>query len=312
MRRVFDINPELRVARQFFDKAEIRHLFGYSWHFFLISVGDRINYLTDSIVIGISLGVAAVTPYSIALRLITYLRELVIEMTGVLMPAITHLHTTQDSGGVRELHIRATRYSALLSLPIGALFLVLGDNFIALWMGERFVTEERTHELLYVLTIGMVAHLIGSSTGTVLTGMGRHNIVARFSILQAVTNLIVTLILVKPLGLIGVALGTTISMSCFFVWSNFIFFKHYFKQPILFFLRHALTGALIAQVPFSALLLAIKWGTPPTSLGGFFLRAGAAFIIYGALTFSFCLSADERRTFGRITEKFNLSRLRRA
>ena len=174
------------------------------------------------------------------------------------------------------------------------------------------MTEERAHELLYALTIGIVVHLIGTPTGSVLTGMGRHDIVARFSILQALTNLIVTLILVKPLGLMGVALGTTISMCCFFVWSNFIFFKHYLEQPILYFLRHALTGALIALLPFSILLLAIKIWMPPTSLGGFFLRAGAAFMIYGALTFSLCLSADERRTFGRITDKFNLRRLRRA
>ncbi len=312
MKRVFEINPELRVARQFFDKEEMRRLFAYSSHFFLIAVGNRINFLTDSIVIGIFLSVAAVTPYSIALRLVTYLRELVIEMTGVLMPAITHLHITQATAGVRELHIRATKYAALLSLPVGALFLILGDSFIALWMGQRFVTEERAHELLYALTIGIVVHLIGTPTGSVLTGMGRHDIVARFSILQALTNLIVTLILVKPLGLMGVALGTTISMCCFFVWSNFIFFKHYLEQPILYFLRHALTGALIALLPFSILLLAIKIWMPPTSLGGFFLRAGAAFMIYGALTFSLCLSADERRTFGRITDKFNLRRLRRA
>ena len=76
MKRVFEINPELRVARQFFDKEEMRRLFAYSSHFFLIAVGNRINFLTDSIVIGIFLSVAAVTPYSIALRLVTYLREL--------------------------------------------------------------------------------------------------------------------------------------------------------------------------------------------------------------------------------------------
>ena len=304
LKRVYEINSGLCVARQFFDKEEMRRLFAYSSHFFLIAVGNRINFLTDSIVIGIYLSVAAVTPYSIALRLVSYLRELVIEMTGVLMPAITHLHTTKATEGVRELHIRATKYAALLSLPVGALFLILGDSFIGLWMGARFVTEYRAQDLLAALTIGIVVNLIGSPTGTVLTGLGRHDIVARFSILQALTNLAVTLILVKRLGLMGVALGTTISMCCFFVWSNFIFFKHYLKQPILSFASRSLTGAVMAQVPFAALLVAIKFWTPPTSLGGFFLRAGLAFLFYGVLTFFLCLGADERRTFARITEKF--------
>ncbi len=311
-KRAYDVNPGLRVARQFFDKDEIRRLFAYSSHFFLIAVGNKINFLTDSIVIGIFLSVAAVTPYSIALRLVSYLRELVIEMTGVLMPAITHLHTTKATEGVRELHIRATKYAALLSLPVGALFLILGDNFIALWMGQRFVTVNHTQDLLSALTIGIVVHLLGTPTGSVLTGLGRHDIVARFSILQALTNLVVTLILVKPLGLMGVALGTTISMCCFFVWSNYIFFKHYLQQPILIFVRRALIGAIIAQVPFSALLLAIKIWMPPSTLGGFFLRVGVAFIFYGVLVFLLCLSADERHTFGRVTEKFGLRRRRPA
>jgi O-antigen/teichoic acid export membrane protein len=312
LRCVYKINSELRVSRHFFDKAEMRRLFGYSSHFFLIAVGNRINFLTDSVVIGIFLSVAAVTPYSIALRLVTYLRELVIEMTGVLMPAITHLHTTQATEGVRELHIRATKYAALLSLPVAALFFILGDSFIGLWMGQRYVTQDHAQDLLYVLTVGILVHLIGTPTGSVLTGLGRHDIVARFSILQAITNLVVTLILVKRLGLIGVALGTAISMCCFFVWSNYIFFKRYLHQSIIIFVKKALIGALFAQLPFAALLLAIKIWIPPISLGGFFMRAGVAFVFYGVLIFVFCLSADERRTFGRITEKFGLRRLRRA
>jgi O-antigen/teichoic acid export membrane protein len=311
-RRVYGINPGLRVSRQFFDKEEMRRLFGYSSHFFLIAVGNRINFLTDSIVIGIYLSVAAVTPYSIALRLVTYLRELVVEMTGVLMPAITHLHATEATEGVRELHMRATKYAALLSLPVGALFFILGDTFIALWMGQRFVTIEHADVLLHILTLGIVVHLIGTPTGSVLTGLGRQDIVARFSILQAVTNLIVTLILVKPLGLAGVALGTAISMCCFFVWSNLIFFKHYLQQSLGNFVRRALSGALIAQVPFSLLLLAIKSWLPPASLGSFFLVTGASFLCYGVFAFALCLSDDERQTFGRITDRFGLRRLRRA
>lgn len=308
--RAYQVNPALRVARRFFDRDEIKRLFSYSSHFFLIAVGNRINFFTDSIVIGIYLSVAAVTPYSIALRLVTYLRELVIEMTGVLMPAITHLHATEATEGVRELHLRATKYAALLSLPVGLVFWILGDRFIALWMGERFITGDKAHILLYILTLGIVVHLIGTPTGSVLTGLGRHDVVARFSILQAVTNLIVTLILVKPLGLIGVALGTTISMCCFFLWSNIIFFKRYLQQPIVEFLRRALFGALMAQAPFAVLLVAIKRVMPPSSLGSFFLLVGIAFLIYGVLAFAFCLSHDEKQTFGRIKEKFGLRRAR--
>jgi O-antigen/teichoic acid export membrane protein len=301
LRAIYKINPGLKVAREFYDKAEMRHLFGQSSHFFLMAVGNRINYFTDSIVIGLYLSTAAITPYALALRLITYLRELVIEMTGVLMPAITHLHATEATDSVRELHVRATRYAALLTLPCGLLFWILGGDFLTLWVGPEYA---ESHYLLQILTFGIVLHLLATPTGSVLTGLGRHDIVARFSILQALTNLGVTLLLVKPLGLAGVALGTAVSMFCFVVWSLPVYFRHYLKQPLGSFLRRALLGPVLLQVPVAALLITIKTFVPPHSLALFFGQCGVLFAIYGALAYVLVLSPDEKRTFGGIVRRF--------
>lgn len=300
-RCVYRLNPALKVSREYFDKGEMRRLFGHSSHFFLIAVGNRINFMTDSIIIGLYLNAAAITLYSIPLRLVTYLRELVIEMTGVLMPAITHLHATEATEGVRELHVRATKYAALLCLPVALLFWVLGDRFISLWMGPGY--EEGAY-LLHILTIGIVALLIGTPTGSVLTGLGRHDIVARFSILQACTNLAVTLLLVKPLGLVGVALGTAISLGCFFVWSMLVYFRHYLKQPLAPFVLRALLGPLLLQLPFSLLLVSVRLWLMPTSLSAFFAISGVVFGLYGLLAFGSCLSRDEQKTFGGIARRF--------
>lgn len=303
IRCVYRLNPALKISREHFDRSELKQLFSYSSHFFLIAVGTRLNFFTDSIVIGFFLSAAAVTLYSIPNRLISYLRELVIEMTGVLMPAITHLHATEATEGVRELHRRCTKYVALLTLPVAAIFWILGDRFIRLWMGPGY---ENGFELLQILTIGIVAHLIGTPTGSVLTGMGRHDIVARFVILQAITNQVLSLLLVKPLGLTGIALGTTISMVCFFVWAQPVYFRHYLKQPLGLFVRSALLLPMIAQVPFIAILFAIKIWLPLNSLITFFLSITLALVPYSIIAALFCLGLEERRAFARIAGKFGI------
>lgn len=304
IRCVYRLNPALKISREYYDKGELKQLFSYSSHFFLIAVGTRLNFFTDSIVIGIFLSAAAVTLYSIPNRLISYLRELVVEMTGVLMPAITHLHATEATESVRELHRRCTKYVALLALPAAAIFWILGDRFIQLWMGSA--KYNAAFPLLQILTIGIVAFLIGTPTGSVLTGMGRHDIVARFAILQAVTNQVLSLLLVKSLGLTGIALGTTISMVCFFIWAQPVYFRHYLQQPLGLFLRSALLLPVLAQLPFIGILLAIKIWWPLNSLIVFFLSITLALIPYGVIAALLCLGHDERRAFARIAGKFGI------
>ena len=303
IRCVYRINPAIQIARVHFDRGEMRRLSGYSSYFFLIAIGHRINFMTDAIVIGIFLSAAAVTMYSIPNRLVMYLRELVIEMTGVLMPAITHLHIQEATARVRELHVRCTKYVVLLALPTAAIFWILGDSFITLWMGPGY---EEGFVLLQILTIGIVAHLLGTTTESVLIVRGRHAVVARVAILQALTNLLLSLFLVRRLGLVGIALGTTISMAAFFVWSQPVYFRHYLQQPLGAYLRQVALLPLLAQAPLVALLLAIKAWLLPTSLLMFFALTGLALLPYGVLAFLTCLGPDERRTFTQLAGKFGL------
>ncbi|MDQ3815296.1 MAG: flippase, partial [Armatimonadota bacterium] len=301
--RVFRINSDIHVAREHLDWQETRQLLGYSSHFFLITLGTQLNFVTDSIVIGLFLPTASVTLYFIANRLVTYLRDLVVEMTGVLMPAISDLHASQDDTRVRELHVISTKYTLLISLPVAAILLIMGDTFIALWIGPGYQTSAL---ILRILTIAIMAHLIGLPTASVLTGLGQHRVIARFTIAQALANLILSLLLVKPFGLRGVAMGTLISMVGFMLVTMPVYFRHYLKLPIGDYLRRSTLLPLAIQIPLLASLVFLKIYTSPASLLTFFGLVGIALIPYGVLAYTTCLSQVEKRAFSRLADKFGL------
>ncbi|MBV9868590.1 MAG: oligosaccharide flippase family protein [Abitibacteriaceae bacterium] len=305
------INPDIRITRGHLDWQEMRRLFSYSSFFFLIMVGNQINFLTDSIVIAAFLSTALVTAYSIANRLVSYLRELVIEMTGVLMPAVSSLDAGEDKSKVQELHILSTKYTLLLSLPLAAVFFILGDVFIERWMGSRYDMTAMSGLLLKVLTVAIIAHLVATPTGSVLTGLGKHQVVARFSIMQALTNLLLSLIFIKFLKgpesrLIGVALGTAASMVIFTLFALPIYIRQYLKVPLAPYLRQSMLLPVLIQPPYIALLLLLRHLAFPSSLWMFFGEIVLSLIPYGIMVFGVGMGQRERTAFLRLLSKSGL------
>lgn len=301
---VYGINPDIRIARAHLDWSEMRRLLGFSSFFFLIMVGNQINFLTDSIVIGSMLPVAvamtSVTIYNIANRLVSYLRDLVVEMSGVLMPAFSGLYAGNDHAKMQELHILNTKYTLLISLPLASVFFVLGDVFISVWMGPRYAESAR---LLNILTIAIIAHLAVNPTNGVLIGMGKHQIVAKFSIAQALTNLVVSILLVKTYGLIGVALGTAVSMIVFALISLPVYFHYHLKLSLGTYLRRAMLLPVVIQPLFAALLFAVARYARPFSIWSFFGEVALSFMPYGLLVYGVCMSPPEKQAFARLVSK---------
>src|SRR5262249_40668438 len=134
----YHLNPDIKIGRQYVSRDELKQLFGYSVWVFCIVVSRQIVFLTDSIVIGIFMTTSAITVYFIAGRLTGYLRLLISEMIGVLMPTTSDLNARNDQAGIQELLVTSTKYMLLIALPVCAVFIVLGGDFVMLWMGPGY------------------------------------------------------------------------------------------------------------------------------------------------------------------------------
>jgi O-antigen/teichoic acid export membrane protein len=312
MRQAYKLNPHIEIKREHFDKEQMRKLFGYSVFAFLMIVGKKLIFYTDAIVIGIFMPVAAVTLYSVANRLVTYLLQ-VSETMGVLTPTASDMGARNDQPAIKEMLILSTKYMLLIALPIAAVFFVLGDSFITLWMGQEYASSA---VILSILTISVLAHLLEMPAHTILLGLGKHKIVAQFTLAQSIVNLAMSIALVKPYGLKGVALGTTIPMVAFTFIALFIYLKNYLRIPVGEYVWRSMPAAFSIQAPFVALLFIIRvYGQPvmllerysrATSLLIFFAEIGAALLPYCVLVFAFCMSQTERRAVLKIADKFGL------
>ncbi|MGH9763428.1 MAG: lipopolysaccharide biosynthesis protein, partial [Blastocatellia bacterium] len=301
IRSAYRLNPNIKIARRYLDRRDLTKLFGYSFYAFAIVMGRQLIFYTDSIVIGLFLGTAMVTLYFVASRLVLYLRLLVSEMVGVLMPTTSDLGARDDQDGIRELLVISTKYMLLIAFPVAAVFFSIGGTFIALWMGPEYTSST---SVLTLLTIAMLAHFMEMPAHTVLLGLCKHRVVALFTLFQAVVNLGLSIILVRKMGIVGVALGTTIPMVGFTAVALVVYFRGFLKLPLGEYLRRSCIGPILVQIPFiAALILIVNW-RPPASLVSFFSEIGLALIPYSVVVLATCVSRNERMIFLRALQKF--------
>lgn len=185
-----------------------RSLYNYSIHVLVNNLGQKAIYYSDTMVIGIFLGPVQVTFFAIAGSLIEYLRRLMLISNNVLNPLVSDLEARSDSESIRTVVTTGARLSALLAFPIAAIYLILGRQFVGHWMGAEYASV--SGDVLAILCLGAALSTPQSTISNALYGISRHNIIARLRIVEALSNLALSLALVGTMGITGVALGTVV------------------------------------------------------------------------------------------------------
>jgi O-antigen/teichoic acid export membrane protein len=200
--------PEIRFHPRFVKKDRCRELLGYGIISFFIVISWMVVFNTDNIIIGLFLSTTAVTYYSIAGTLVSHLRGLINAIGVPLVPAVSHYDAQNDNEQVYRLYSRVSRYLFYFTAGICSMLLISGDDFIYLWMGPDFTS---TVHVLYILVVPSVLYLPQIAANSVMLGIGKHRTLFYLLISEAILNLILSLVLVRYLGIYGVALGTAIT-----------------------------------------------------------------------------------------------------
>ncbi|MDB5313391.1 MAG: hypothetical protein JWO38_7593 [Gemmataceae bacterium] len=201
--------PGLRVSWGRVDRETLRRVKGYSVDAFLAMLAGRITVQTGAIVVGGFLTAAAAAHYALAARLVELAKNLLRSATTTLTPAVSEREASGDLDGVRRVLLDGTRWVLYLVLPVHLGLLFFGRPFLARWVGGAEYAEwcfPATAILSATLTIGVAQ----SVAARILYGMGKLRLFARLALVEAGLNLGLSLALVGPMGLEGVAVAVAV------------------------------------------------------------------------------------------------------
>jgi len=271
--------PHLNFSPRLANRETFCTIRGYSVRAFVVLVAGRISYSSDAIVIGAFLAPQWITFFVVAGRLTEYVRDAVWSLTAVLTPAISALETRGDHAAIRRTFLDGTRYTLMLVLPVAMGLLILGKPFLTLWLDAPHA--EASYPVLVILTIGMVFALSQSVAGRILYGMGQLSWLTVAVVLEAVANILISVSLIGPFGIEGVAMGTAVpcvamhaALACYVC--------RLLDVPAREYLRQALTGPLLLLPAAPAVWLAAMHWLPISDWSSFVLIGSMGVMVYGA------------------------------
>ena len=179
----------------------------------VINIAGVVIERLDAVVIATVLGARMVTVYVIGQSLVMYLSQGVSAITLALTPFFADLHAKDDADRSRWLVLTGTRAASLITGVIAGGLFAFGSAFVARWVGPQYVQgawSMRSDTVLLVLIAAFIPKLLQSATHQYLFGANKQWYLARAFLIEGVANLLLSLLLVRPLGLAGVAIATAV------------------------------------------------------------------------------------------------------
>jgi len=285
--------PALRIHISLFTRGQIRPLYNYSVYSFISNLADQLRFRFNAFIISAFLSLQLVTHYNIAARISDYYLSLIASLTAVMFPVYSKLEGQKDHDQIREKFIFTLKLVTILSVFAGGSIFIYGKAFITRWMGDHYVDS---FYVLAILTGGFVFNNIQRSSKTLLYSLSKHRVYSFILSAEGVTNLIISFLLVRPLGIYGVALGTLAPMLV----TNLFIIPHYTNRVIgLSYLIHLKTVgaglALGAAVHLATWLLVRNLITP--SFPRIFILGAVTSTLFLTVNVMVLLTREERKYF---------------
>jgi O-antigen/teichoic acid export membrane protein len=201
------IAPDLRFGWRGGGASERRRLARFSAPLLAMNLSRTAQTRTDEIVIAAVLPIAAVTPYALARRLAELLLVASDQFVKVLLPVASELDAARDRERMRTLYVLSVRITLVLLVPFAILLVLFGGPILRAWVGPE---HDGAGVLVAILAVAGVFRGASWPAASILQGMARHGWVAVLSVASGIANIVLSLLLVRELGVIGVAYGTLI------------------------------------------------------------------------------------------------------
>lgn len=256
-----------------------RAMVSYGVFALAVLAAERLRFQSDAMVIGAFLSSTAVTLFSIGSRLVEYSSYAVKSMSQIFTPMSSHFHEAGDILRLQRIFIVGNRACAFIMFPLCIILVILGKPIIESWVGARYLAS---YSVLVLLVVPRSLYLAQSTSIKILIGMSHHRVLASVLLLEGGVNLLLSVLLVRRFGIVGVALGTAIPLIC----TSVLFLPRHLCRllglPLGTFLRRAYRLPLALCATLAAVLWFASHVFPVHTYGGVVLEIACGGLVYGA------------------------------
>lgn len=256
---------KIRIKLFSFDFDFIKSIFKYTFYVFLASISDQINWKVDALVLGIITNSKQVALYAVGMQLISFFRSFTGAISGLFLPRATKMVAKDYSNKeLTDLLIKVGRYQLLIIGLLLTGFIFVGKDFINLWVGEKYLIA---YSIFLIIASALIIPSCQSIGINILEAKNMHKFRAVVYLFVALLNLIITIFMVRTIGILGASISTAISLIIGNVliinwyYSNKVGLeiKRYFKEVYGKIVPWIIVSMLICYIIFRFVKLNLSW-----------------------------------------------------
>lgn len=204
----YKLRIKIRFSR--FDISFVKEITIYSFWLFLNAIIDRIFWGTGQFVLGAISGTIAVSIFSLAILLQQMYLSFSTAISGVLLPKITKIiSSNDDSGEISEIFVRTGRIQCgVLALTLSG-FIVFGRGFIYIWAGEGYV---ESYWVALLFFIALFIPLIQNTGVVILQARNQMKFRTILYCVISLASLVLQIFLSKRYGALGCAFAISVAL----------------------------------------------------------------------------------------------------
>jgi O-antigen/teichoic acid export membrane protein len=194
--------------------------------YLVLSIAGALGFQSDNMVIAYFLGANHVPQYAVPMKLFMLIPMLLSFVLAPLWPAYGEAMVRRDLTWIRGTFRRSVRFSLLVSIPCATLLTLLSSRILELWVGHDFHPPPI---LLFGLGLWVVVNCVSGAFAMFLNGMAIIGFQVICSMLMGISNLAISIVLVKKIGVAGPVFGSIIASIVFVLLPSMLFIRRLFE-----------------------------------------------------------------------------------
>jgi O-antigen/teichoic acid export membrane protein len=233
----------------------------------------------------------------------------------VIYPAATSLHARGSPDKLRRLYHDGARLTMLVMVCIVLIAAVWADDFYRLWLGERYIRESPYPSLallLQVLLLSVVTNYTSNVASQLLMGAGHIRPFSLLLLAGSALNLSLSVLLIGPYGLIGIALATVLASLVIDLIAIPVLLQLKLGLSVADFARNACARPLAVGCLLAVVLAGISHAGRATSWAELIAQGACAAVAASLLVIGIGIRKTERERFiikplGRLIRRTRMS-----
>ena len=211
-----------RVNFSYTNNKEFKDILSFSGWTTVIALAQRCVFNIAPSILGIFTGSASIAVLGIAMSLESYTFMYASAINGMFLPKVSRIVSEGGTGNVLPLMTRVGRLQLFMISIIFIGFILLGEDFVFLWLGDSF---EEVYVCTLLLIIPSFFALPQDIADQAIIARNKVKYRARVYLFMAILNIVISVPLAKYYGVVGLSFSIFISYMIRTICMNIIYYR---------------------------------------------------------------------------------------